>query len=129
MSKCKNLLALALATVSVGATAASLPTGYDEIRTADGTMCRASTASTTYLTVETYSNKYDDDYNDFDSTSARAQDEVGIKASIVVPLSGGITERVDCSRFADLELQRMQAELEQTKLELEMMKQQQSTWE
>ena len=120
MSKCKNLL-VALALVSGSVTAASLPTGYDEIRTADGTTCRASTASTTYLTTEVY--RHNDDRDNY------AQDELGIKMSIIIPLGGGIDSRVDCTRFAELELQRMQAELERTKAELKALQSQQTTWE
>ncbi len=133
MSKRKNLLiALAILAVPMTATAVDLPTGYDEVRTADGTMCRATTASTTYLTAEAYSSQYDQDQNSWNSTASSsdlAQDEYGLKLTLTIPLDGGIEKRVDCSRFADLELQRMEAELEQAKLELEMLKQQQSTWE
>ena len=49
--------------------------------------------------------------------------------SIIIPLGGGIDSRVDCTRFAELELQRMQAELERTKAELKALQSQQTTWE
>lgn len=79
----------------------ALPSGQDEIRAADGTSCRSSIANSgAYL----------------DSGVIAGNDEYTAAAygRVVIPL-GRKPKRLDCSRLYELEIQRLQLELEMAK--------------
>ncbi len=110
----KTLVAILLAGfVAPFASAASLPTGSDEIRMPDGTVCRSSTASDAYVTTSAYSDKTDD---------------AGVKVELVIPISG-TRNRVDCTKFADLAIRQQKAQIELLEKQLADLQSQQNTWE
>lgn len=78
-----------------------LPNGADEIRTSDGTSCRSAVGG-------------DGTYADFGVMGSPDTNEVGgavaVYGRVVVPF-GGTSERLDCTKLYDLEIQRLKMEL------------------
>lgn len=82
---------------------------YEQIRTSDGVTCRSSNETRSELTTKGYTTDNGDS---------------GASVSLTIKL-GAMPEKLDCKRFANLEVARL-------KMELELLKQQlkeQNTWE
>lgn len=98
---------------SAATSAASLPTGYDEFRAANGAMCRSTTASDSYVTLSGYGEENGD---------------AGVQVEVTIPLTG-TRDRLDCNRLYNLEMERLELDNARMKAELERLKNQQTTWD
>ncbi|MEM1378612.1 MAG: hypothetical protein AAGG69_14610 [Pseudomonadota bacterium] len=79
----------------------TLPQGHDEVRAADGTSCRSAVGgSGAYLDIGIIGNPND---------LGASQSAYG---RIVIPLGLKRRNRLDCSKLYDLEVQRLQTELQ-----------------
>jgi len=99
---------------SLNIPAISVPTGYDRVKTSTGATCESTVTSSAYMQTGFY------DGNSEDERGFSTNDK-GAFVSVIIPI-GGAKRRVDCSRFATLELQARELEIEQLKLELEQMR-------
>ncbi|EJC6861556.1 OmpA family protein [Vibrio parahaemolyticus] len=99
---------------------ASIPGGYDRVTTMDGITCESTIASDAYLQAGimgvAQGNDYEKSTNSASQYSGRShledRDEVGAYIQIVLPLSMGDRERVNCNRLYNLEINRLKAEIE-----------------
>lgn len=100
--------------------------GYDRIRTADGTECQVSTQTRTTLTLGAFGSQYESDdrtYNDTYSHRNGGNDEAGVYAGIVIALpDGNPVKRIDCSGLYQRELARKDLELDRLRAEVDMLK-------
>ena len=115
-----------LAWVSVNCVADSLdipsinvPSGYDRVKSANGSTCESTVTSSAYMQTGFYSGDSRDD------RGIKSNDK-GAFVSVIIPI-GRSKRRVDCSRLAILELQARELEIEQLKLELAQMREMQSS--
>jgi len=120
----KVLLAFALLAFNTSADSLdipsiSVPTGYDRVKTATGATCESTVTSSAYMQTGFYSGDSEDE------RGFKTIDK-GAFVSVIVPL-GKPKRRVDCSKFAILELQARELEIEQLKLELIQMKEMNNT--
>lgn len=80
----------------------SLPQGYDEVRTSDGSFCRSSVSGNgAYLDMGVIGSQNPD---------GSTIDGGAIYGRVVVPL-GRTGERLDCRRLYDLEIERLKMEV------------------
>lgn len=87
--------------------AVPIPNGQDEVRAADGTTCKSTVASNgAYFDGGVIGSNASGDYN-----------AGGVYGRVVVPL-GQRPSRIDCRRLYELEIERMQIELQLTKMGL-----------
>jgi hypothetical protein len=84
-------------------------TAYEQVRTSDGVTCRSERDTRTEMTTKAYTS---------DSGA------MGASVSITIKI-GSMAEKLDCSKFANLELERLKLELELLKAQLK----DQNTWE
>lgn len=82
---------------------------YEQIRTSDGVSCRSSNETRSELTTKGYT-------TDNGST--------GASISITIKI-GSMPDKLDCKRFANLEVERLKLELETLRNQLK----EQNTWE
>lgn len=122
-------LTLACITIAVSsiANAAYIPsvqqsTGYDEIKTSTGIVCRQSMSNQTYINmgVTGSQNNYRDE--GWDNWNSRDNGEAMVYVQMTIPI--GSPERMDCSRIYDLEVERQQLEIQQLKTQLELLQKQ-----
>lgn len=97
-------------------TAPASPSGYDEIRTADGVTCRSSVGGN----LQVYGGMLDVDGKASSSYDDPSYDEQG--GFIGFAYSFGGSERIRCSRLAEIETERAQIELARLKEEIETLK-------
>lgn len=105
----------ALAAVNIP-TAPASPSGYDEIRTADGVTCRSSVGGN----LQFYGGMLDVDGKSSSSYDDPTYDERGGFVGFAYSFGGG--ERIRCSRLAEIETERAQIELTRLKEEIETLK-------
>lgn len=118
----KSLIAIALL-ISTNAIAVSMPnapsspTGYDEIRTQDGTTCRSSVGGN----LQIYSGivQSDGDSDHYYGNDYNRQDDAEAAIYLGVAYSFGGGERLDCSNIAKIETERAKIELQRIKAEVE----------
>lgn len=80
----------------------SLPQGYDEVRTSDGSFCRSSVSGNgAYLDMGVIGSQHPD---------GSAIDRGAVYGRVVVPL-GRTGSRLDCRRLYDLEIERLRMEV------------------
>ena len=76
------------------------PSGYDEVRTADGSVCRSAIGNAgAYL-----------DMGAIGTPAADTMEDAALYGRVVVPL-GRRAARIDCGRLYELEIERMQVEI------------------
>lgn len=122
-----KLIALVLAMMSGSAMAFTMPSapslsnsGYDEIRTTDGAVCRSSTGGNLTLhggfsdSQGDYNNGYYDNNDGFDN-------EQGAYIGFAYNFGGG--KRIDCSRLAEIEFQKAELELQKLRAEIDALEQ------
>ncbi|NRF12899.1 hypothetical protein [Vibrio coralliilyticus] len=104
---------------------AVVPNGYDRISTSDGTTCEASIAPDMYLQTGLYTTGTRDEYEDRTSSlyqgsaNRTGSDSSGIYVQLVIPI-GKKTERLNCNRLYDLEIEKLKAELNKLKIESQL---------
>jgi len=97
----------------------SVVEGGDSIRGRDGTTCKQGTHQSPTLDFgisafdsQNRNNSFNNNFNNnYDSNA----DNFGVYARVVVPLGNKKLNRVDCTQLYQLELQRLQMELERLK--------------
>lgn len=98
----------------------STPSGYDRVRTTEGSECQSSIAGNLQVYAGVYNAEYDDPYFMISSGINRQMNDQGFQAGITYSFGGG--ERINCARMYNIEVERAQMELEKLKSEIEMMK-------
>ncbi len=96
--------------------APSSPTGYDEIRTSDGTTCRSSVGGNLQL----YGGMLSVDGSSASYYDNPKYDEQGGFIGIAYSFGGG--ERLQCNRLAEIETERAQLELARLREEIATLK-------
>ncbi|WP_394255991.1 OmpA family protein [Vibrio harveyi] len=99
---------------------ASIPGGYDRVTTMDGISCESTIASNTYLQAGIMGVVQGNDYqNDTKSNSPyytkshlEDRNEIGAYIQVVLPLSMGDRERINCNRLYNLEINRLKSEID-----------------
>ena len=119
----KTLLAVALVATSANAFALSMPsapsspTGYDEVRTSDGSVCRSNVGGNLQMYGGVMSGDSDGsnhyDYRGYDN---RSEDESGLYVGFAYSFGGG--KRINCDRLATIETERAELELQKLKSEI-----------
>jgi len=92
----------------------SVVEGGDSVRGRDGTTCKQGTYHSPTLDFGITANNldsYDDTFGNFNQNRSRS-DDVGVYARVVIPLGNNKIPRVDCTQLYQLEIQRLQMELE-----------------
>lgn len=84
-----------------------LPNGADEVRTADGTSCRSAVGGDGAYADFGVIGAPENNNTSLDSSSG----SVAVYGRVVVPL-GGRSERLDCTKLYELEIQRLKMELQ-----------------
>lgn len=112
------MLASAFATAASIPSTTSLPNGYDRVKGSSGITCESTVAPKAYMDFGIVGSDYDSsEYNPYYTRSGYDRnDEVMAYAKVVVPI-GGNTERVNCNRLYDLELEKLRAELDYYKIQ------------
>lgn len=100
---------------------ANLPSGYDQVRTFNGTTCQSSISPDSYLETGMYGNQTDNDnwHNNYNGYYNKTRDELGVYARVVIPITGPKV-RLNCQRLYDLEVKRLELELKKLEQELEV---------
>lgn len=92
--------------------------GGDEIRARDGTSCRQGTHQGATFDTGVSGGRSGNDLSSIaDKANAQATamaNDVGLYARVIIPISND-EPRMDCTRLYDLEVQRMELELEKLK--------------
>lgn len=92
--------------------------GGDEIRARDGTSCRQGTHQGITFDSGVSGGKSGNDLSSIadkaNSQAAAMANDIGLYARVIVPISSG-EPRMDCNRLYELEVQRMELELEKLK--------------
>lgn len=99
--------------VAISLPSARLPSGSDRV-SGSGVTCDSSISPDAYLEVGAYGTQNANDrdyYNSSNSWDNSDANEAGAFVRVVVPI-GGPKERLNCGRLYDLEIQRLQYELE-----------------
>ena len=116
-----TLAAMLLASFNVAAftmpSAPSSPTGYDEIRTQDGTVCRSSVGGN----LQMYGGMSDASGNSNGNYYGRGSEDEQA-AFVGFAYSFGGEKRMRCDRIAEIETQRAEIELNKLKSEIEALK-------
>jgi len=93
----------------------SVVEGGDSVRGRDGTTCKQGTYHSPTLDFGVTANNLDS-YNNgndpFNFRNRNNSDDVGVYARVVIPLGNKDIPRVDCTQLYQLEIQRLQMELE-----------------
>ena len=99
---------------------AQIPAGYDRVFTSSGTSCDSTQDPDMVFQVGVVANQNHNEKKQYGSSHEDgSNDEYGVYAQLVIPISDG-RRRVDCSKIYELELRRLEAEIEQLKLESEL---------
>lgn len=120
MHKSKSILSkICIGTILAVSSATAMASGYDEIRTQDGAVCRSSNEGNLEIYAEGYTEDGHQSYF-YDHMTAAPFEDTGIKAGVKYKFGGG--KRLDCSKLykqeltrGDLEITRLKAEIEQLK--------------
>lgn len=131
--KCSVIITLLFSSACFGLTVPSSPTnsvGNDEVRARDGSSCRQGThQGPTFDTGvsggitnndlasigQNINNQANQGYSANNNSQANnIANDVGLYARVIIPL-GNDVPRIDCSRLYELEIQRMELEIEKLK--------------
>lgn len=99
-------------------TAPTSPTGYDEIRTADGVTCRSTIGGN----LQVYGGALDISGNQANVNTLFTPDYDERGGFVGFAYSFGGSERLRCDRLAEIETERAQIELARLKDEIELLK-------
>ena len=103
--------------------------GSDEVRARDGSTCHQGTHQGTTFDTGISGGRTNNDLNSIgqninnssqsgmqnNSQSGTIANDIGLYARVIIPLGNDDIPRVDCTRLYDLEIQRMELELEKLK--------------
>lgn len=125
------LSGIIIGAISFNASAVNIPniqqsTGYDEIRTSNGIVCRQSMSGGPQLQIGALGGQNgstsDHHYDGLYGNRYEGRDEAGVFIQFVMPI--GAPERIDCSTIYDIEVEKQQLELQQLKAQVEILKKQ-----
>lgn len=88
--------------------------GEDSITTATGTHCRTSMNSNKGYVDVGVSGSQGNGSDIFSGYSPQRQDNAMVYARVVIPI-GAAPQKMDCTRFMQLEIQRLEAEIQMLK--------------
>ena len=98
---------------------------YDEIRTTDGATCRSANGGNLILHggMSTATDSGESNYS-YDSTSYNNGDEKGVYMGFAYSYGG--SEKIDCSRLADIEFEKAELELQKLRAQVAALQQMQA---
>lgn len=92
--------------------------GGDEVRARDGTVCRQGTHSGATLDMGVAAGQNQPEANSIEINNSNRGgfgQDMGAYARVVVPIGNQTMNRVDCTELYNLEIERLQIEIEQLK--------------